>query len=146
MPLAIEELQKIFKCLYKNGYELINVFHSSGDNGFYQDFIQARFEKDALTVYQNGGTENDSLIRVNVEFDYRVDEENTLEEEIEEDDNPENKNDIGYPFRLYEAYEFVEKLYSDNPDDPDDPDDPDVNGGGKKRRRKTRKNRKNKKR
>jgi hypothetical protein len=144
MSLAIDELQKIFNCLYKNGYEFIDVFHASGDHGFYQDFIQARFEKDELTVYQNGGTENDSLIRVNVEFDYRVDEENTLEEEIEEDDD-EYEYNIGYPFRLGTALDFVEKLYSDIHDVPDLNDEPDVNGGGKKRRRR-RKTRKNKKR
>ena len=141
MPLAINSLQKIFDCLHKNGYEFINVFHSSGDHGFYHDFIQARFERDDLTVYQNGGTESDAIIRVNVEFDNRVDEDNTLGEEIKEDDD-ENEYDIGYPFRLDEAYDFVEKLYTDYPDVPDLNDEPDINGGGKKRRRKTRKNRK----
>ena len=146
MPLAIDELQKIFKSLYINGYELIDVFHSSGDNGYYQDNIQARFEKDGLTVFQNGGTESDSSIRVNVEFDYRVDEENSLEE-IEEDDNPENEDDVGYPYRLFEAWDFVKKLYTDVVDDHDLNDEPDVNGEGKKikKRRKTRKNRKGKK-
>lgn len=58
MPLEIIELQKIF--------------HSSGDNGYYEDSIQARFQKDGLTIYQNGGAKSDLVIRVNVEFDYRV--------------------------------------------------------------------------
>ena len=141
MPLEIVELQKIFQCLKVNGFELIDVFHSSGDNGYYEDSIQARFQKDGLTVYQNGGTESDSSIRVNVEFDNRVDEENTLEEEIEENDS-EDEIDIGHTFRLGKAYEFVEKLYTDIPDVQDLNDVPDVNGGSKKRRRKTRKNRK----
>jgi hypothetical protein len=64
-----------------------------------------------------------------------LNEENTLEEEIEEDDS-EDEIDIGDTFRLGKAYKFVEKLYTDIGDVPD------VNGGGKKRRRKTRKNRK----
>ncbi len=64
-----------------------------------------------------------------------LNEENTLEEEIEEDDD-ERDIGIGYPYRVGPAYEFVEKLYTDIGDVPD------VNGGGKKRRRKTRKNRK----
>jgi hypothetical protein len=105
MLLAINKLHKIFNCLYKNGYELEDVFDASGHNDYYEDSIQARFEKDGLSVYQNGGTESDSFIRVNVEFDYRVDEENTLKEEIEDDD--EFEHDIGKKFRLGKAYEFV---------------------------------------
>lgn len=134
MAECLTELTKLFRSLKENGYEFIDVFYPTGVHHFETD-IEARFEKPDLTVIgYDGGYDHDSHIFVRVEYDNRVDENNSYR-----DDEGEGQYD------LHEAYKFADNLYEvcdiDVIDAIDNPDLPDVNGGSNKKRRKTRKRR-----
>ena len=121
-----DKLSQVFNLLNANGFKLLDVVRVD-NNGF---DIDARFEKDRLTVFQGEVAESDSHIRAIIEFNSAIIKDYNIHDDEDDDGN------------LIEAYTFVDKLYTDNPDIGDVPDNV---GFGNKKKLKTRKTMKTRK-
>jgi hypothetical protein len=71
------EIRQILKCLKTNGYELEDIEDSDDQYGY----MNAIFKKDTPFSESNGNYVNDSIIKVKIMFDSRMDYKNSYENE-----------------------------------------------------------------